>query len=212
MMKSFVKATLVAAGALACLSTAQAALVATTNSVVDGSTNLEWLQIPLTAGMSYNAILASSYVTSGGYAFATEAQVLQLFADAGGTGDTGVTFRGNNEQPAKNLVTLFGGCTSYLLSPSTYGCGNPGEYWFTAMWGSGPYVALVDVFDSSNSGILSTRWSGSYINKNAAYRVDTGAFLVRQVQAAATVPEPASVALVGIALAGIAAARRKRAR
>lgn len=203
MQKILAKAALIGATTFAALAPAHAALTATATSVVDSATGLEWLKVPLTTGMSYNAVLASSYVTSGGYALASEAQIHQLFADAGGIADSSIILRAANEQPAKDLITLFGGCTSSLVAVA---CGNTSQYWTSAMWGNGTHIALVDVFDSSNQGLLTTRWV-QFGNPNASFRADVGAFLVRQ---ASTVPEPATLALLGLAFAGAGFARRQR--
>lgn len=205
MKLTLAKAALFTATAFASLAPAHAALTATSTSVVDSATGLEWLKLPLTAGMSYNAVQASSYVTQGGYSYASEAQIFKLFNDAGGMADSGVVLRAENEQPAKDLINLFGGCTSSLVRVT---CGNANQYWSPAMWGNGSFIALVDVYDSSNWGILSTRWL-SNTQPNSSFRADVGAFLVRQSVSNA-VPEPATFALVGVALAGFAFASRKR--
>ena len=81
-----VSALLMAAGS------ALADLVDNGTTTTDTDTGLEWLDITETTGLSYNEVLASDYVTNDGYRFATEAEVHQLYTNAGGTPTQGVAF------------------------------------------------------------------------------------------------------------------------
>lgn len=51
----------------------------------DPNTGLEWLDLDLTAGQSYNSVLNgwNGYTTTEGFRFATRDEVIQLFMDAG---------------------------------------------------------------------------------------------------------------------------------
>lgn len=55
------------------------------NDTYDPNTGLEWLDLNLTAGQSYNTVLNgwNGYTTTMGYRFATRDEVIQLFDDAG---------------------------------------------------------------------------------------------------------------------------------
>lgn len=78
----------------------------------DPNTGLEWLDLNLTAGQSYNTILAgwNGYTTTQGYRFATKDEILALYADAGAT-DINSTPSGNVAQ-ADLLLSLLG--TTYV--------------------------------------------------------------------------------------------------
>ena len=49
----------------------------------DTSTRLLWLDLGATAGLSYNEALASTYVSSMGYRFATPNELVTLYTSAG---------------------------------------------------------------------------------------------------------------------------------
>jgi hypothetical protein len=55
------------------------------NTVYDPNSGLEWLDLNLTAGQSYDSVLNgwNGYTTTMGFQFATRDQVIQLFGDAG---------------------------------------------------------------------------------------------------------------------------------
>lgn len=140
----------------------------------DTETGLEWLDITETTGLSYNEVLNSNYVVSEGYRFATEAELFELYANAGGTGTQPSTSLPENKAPAILLLQLMG-CTSYL---SGNPCDGVPEDWSPAMWGaSSQYIGLIDD-RTVTDGILSSQWV-SYGNDDASFREDVGAFLVR---------------------------------
>ncbi len=57
------------------------------STTLDPATGLEWLDLTLTAGQSYDAVAAGyGGYTTGGWKYATRDQVAQLFTDAGGSG------------------------------------------------------------------------------------------------------------------------------
>ena len=55
------------------------------NTTYDPNTGLEWLDLNLTAGQSYNTVLngCNGYTTLQGFRFATRNEVVQLFMDTG---------------------------------------------------------------------------------------------------------------------------------
>src|SRR5437899_724597 len=50
---------------------------------LDTATNLEWLNLTVTLGQSFNQIMASPYVENDGFQFATETQLRSLYAAVG---------------------------------------------------------------------------------------------------------------------------------
>jgi VPDSG-CTERM motif len=57
------------------------------NTTYDPNTGLEWLDLNLTAGQSYNSVLNgwNGYTTTQGFQFASRNEIIQLFTDAGAT-------------------------------------------------------------------------------------------------------------------------------
>jgi len=105
----------------------------------DPNTGLRWLDVTATVGMSYGAVLGSTYVTDLGYQFATADQLIELYDNAGGDGDYYLTASGprskaENYQPAILLLSLMG-CTSYILGQA---CDGAEQDWHIAMYGPPP--------------------------------------------------------------------------
>lgn len=152
---------------------ASAALIDNGSTTIDSDTGLEWLDITETVGLSYNAVLSSAFIISDGYRYASEAEVLELYNNAGGTGTQAVEFRPENTAPAILLLDLMG-CTSYLVGNP---CDGTPEDWSTAMWGtSSQYIGLID--NHPTDGVLATRWQ-PHANDEVSFRADVGSFLVR---------------------------------
>lgn len=183
-------------------SPARSALIDQGPTTRDSISGLEWLDITSTAGMSYSAVLASSFVTAEGFRFATEAEVRQLFVSAGGNGSSDGTILASNTAPVQQLLQLLG-CTSYLAGNA---CDGRPEDWSLAMWGgsSGVYVGVID--NLASGGALWARYF-QLPDPNVAFRADVGAFLVREAQ---NVPEPGTSLLAMLGL--VAAVRSRRLR
>jgi hypothetical protein len=183
----------------------QASFVAGADSFRDASSGLEWLHVYKTIGAPYNTVLGSSYVVHDGYAFATQAQVLQLFRNAGGAEEF-YNWRPENVGPADNLMSLFGGCTSYIYP--TRQCGSPDEYWTMGMWGApetrGIHIAMVDVMYAERGFLAIDAWANTTIPLNTVHRPDVASFLVRAARVYA-VPEPGSFALLLVGLVSLVA-------
>ena len=83
----------------------------------DTSTRLLWLDLTATAGLSYNEALASTYVSSMGYRFATPNELLTLYTSAGIQPGSSL-----DQAPALNCFSIF---WVALLSAAD----DPGQGW-----------------------------------------------------------------------------------
>lgn len=170
-----------------CLSTncAQAALVS--SAPVDGlatfedtSTGLVWLQLPDQFNMSYSSQVAAA--ASAGFTVADFATVSALWADTDlGSGDWA------------SVEAIIGGSSSRAL-----------------MWGN--YADTLNGGGSPNGWGYAyggdTSWSYYNPNDSGAYS-DLGLWAYETSSQQSGVPEPTSLALIGLGLIGAAAARRK---
>ena len=178
-----------------CATSASAALVDNGATTVDTATNLEWLDLTATLGLSYSDALASSYVTVDGYRAATSLEVAQLFNNAGiGTLDNlarEVDFAGATAL----LDTL--GCT---LAPAVCATSaNPSATGF-AEWTPGTGRRALYRTDSINGGRGAATIQSSFVTTADA---GIGTFLVRAV------PEPSTAVLLLGGMIGLGLKRRR---
>jgi hypothetical protein len=184
-----------------------AALVSSTSGLIDYATGLEWLRVTATQGQTYNSVMAGygGYVTNDGWRFANTNDISTLFGDAGGV-ETGYnSYSYLNAPAAELLISLLG---------MTENCGNDGGFCFitrgltSASNYPGSHQSAFVSYGESSDGrfiaymapIMYSYWD--YYTPGATL----GSFLIRD---ASPVPEPGSVALLGLALASLAASRRK---
>jgi hypothetical protein len=184
-------------GLAVCASSSSATLIDNGPSTTDTGTNLEWLDLTLTNGLSYADALLSTFVTVDGYRSATSLEVAQLFTNAGiGTQDNlarEVDFAG-----ATTLLNTLG-CT---LTPSVCATtANPGATGY-AEWSPGAGRRALYRTDIINGGRGAATIQSSFATGATA---GIGTFLVRNV-----VPEPSTSLLLlgGLAMLGVRRRRR----
>lgn len=186
-------------------------------STIDPGTNLEWLDLTLTAGHSYEEVLAGykGYTTTGGWRFATRADVVQLIVNAGGTNGQSeeTTFPNDTYNIAQHLLNLFGTTVQIENPPpnlqqSAYGITSDT---IDTAFGNGFMVAGgFTTFTSSNGDYYSAYFSdfeGVILPDFASSQF--GSFLIRPVSVATT-PIPATLPLFISAIAGLGYLRWRR--
>lgn len=170
---------------------ANAALIDNGTSMIDTATGLKWLDLTQTQGMSWNASLASSFVTVEGYAHATETQVITLFTNAGFLTTNNVNNVLNN--PAASTLLAYLGCTQFCNTVNATG---RGFAYLNGTFTTRPNYHLSGL--GAGAATLSLQSSNFNLVDPTA-----GHFLVK------VVPVPAAVWLFGSALGVMGVMRRK---
>jgi hypothetical protein len=183
-------------------------------TTLDPNTQLEWLDLSLTQGQSYNAVAAGygGYTTSG-WRFATRTELYQLFTDAGGGGsypETTITTGNNPTYETAFRLSLLLGATSI---------GSSGD--ILTFEGTG-YLADFHVSSSGIEhfigmfvGALMTGHVEGDLGVPLSRRADIaysfiGSYLVRSTVATTPVPAALPLFLSGLGGLGFAAWRRRK--
>ncbi len=204
---------LLVVGTLMFYSTANAMLIDKGNFTTDSSTDLDWLDLSETAGMSYSQALSNNY----GWRHASHVEVENIFGllfdgyyDTDTTGhwsDTVDNEYSNQTVDVNSFLSLFGVVSEYIGPDSTrsysYGLYSRGE----SIYGYS-FLRSMGVFSSTDGrnridGMeYSTAFTTSFTGPGH------GTYLVRN----SVVPVPGAIWLFGSALIGLAGAAMRKTR
>ena len=167
----------------------------------DTTTGLEWLDLTLTIGISYNDIAAGygGYTTTHGFTFAAQADTTTLFANAGLSPVSGTSSDAAKVAAGTALIALVGCTANCATTPASRGFADLNN--FSATVATAPALSInlgVSVaWDADGAGIL---------GKTQAIAGD-GSWLVRT----AVVPVPTALWLLGSGLLGLIGVVRRNA-
>jgi len=172
---------------------------------LDTSTNLEWLDLTVTQGMSADAVEASSLITSQGFRYAEFDDLNTLFQSAGITQTSyGDPIAAGEIEQVRNLIYLTGPTTIKSNGlPMTEGLLNPFVTLDGPLSGDWIFKAELNIIDSTQYLASPSRGEPLFQSSSVS---QYGSYLVRP----AVVPVPAAVWLFISGLIGLTAVVRRR--
>jgi hypothetical protein len=192
-----------------CLSATQQASAASVlvdhgSTTYDPNTNLEWLDLTQTLGVSYTAIMSNTGVDylNQGWRYATSADIAGLFSDAGvlSLPINQTNFSPANFMASKSLIDLLGITTIQ----DVFGYTSERALGFNIGSASDTSIYVTQVLastDDTGSDVISGAYD-SYGQPSVTSGPALGSFLIRTESVAAT-PIPATLPLFLSALAGL---------
>ncbi|CAN7163295.1 PEP-CTERM sorting domain-containing protein [Pseudoduganella sp. LjRoot289] len=167
---------------------------------IDSATNLQWLDLSQTLGMTLPQVLdkLGAGQQFSGFQLATVSQVHELMGDAGmpySTAQGTVSTNASAIQKAQALTALLS---------NTMGSYGTSVYGSRALLNDNGTDRMVGFYVIDGSSLRN-----DYFNYSGS--AGSGVWLVRQAGPSGQVPEPASLALLGMGLAVLAGMRRRKA-
>ncbi|PCJ23704.1 MAG: hypothetical protein COA96_11155 [SAR86 cluster bacterium] len=191
-------------------SSAHAGLIDNGNSTIDTASGLEWLDLTLTTGQSYNNIHTDGFggYAASGYVSATLDQLCGLWGslgdDTSGCASTSPTQGIALSTSSAAIFTSLLGVT-YTPYTGTFGMYDSGLL-------SSGFVGLACINGGASSGCI----SGSPSLPNAIHipswigTSDTHSLVGHWLVRSTSVPEPATLGLLGLSLIGMGYTRRRK--
>ncbi|MBW1801600.1 MAG: PEP-CTERM sorting domain-containing protein [Deltaproteobacteria bacterium] len=168
---------------------------------LDDGTGLEWMDMPLTKGLSYMNVKNSSYVTEHHFRFATEAELLQLYENLGMQKEPSSQFLSELYNPIHTLHDALGMTLVASGQNAIYG-------FIGTESGSIPWYRSIyyDCCGLQGTGFQDYAYY-DHIDRSVGYASE-GFYMVRGGDPD-PIPEPTTMLLLGSGLVGLAGFRRK---